>query len=214
VPDRIVYSTNNGNYNYMLTSSVSSSGQIDQYPIGIQEAGFPSALTASIEYYTVQAYNGGTPLGQAITYEVVCNQKYPNIRIKWKNRYGQFDNFNFKMVNRQTFNVNRQVYQPQIGTWGGNTLEYQNYSSNNLNYLVDAAESISVNSDWVSEDYNDIFKQLLVSDEIYWVYDEANGDLRPITIKTNSVTFKTGVVDKVIQYAFDFDYGQTYKLIV
>ena len=214
VPDRIVYSTNNGNYNYMLTSSVSSSGQIDQYPIGIQEAGFPSALTASIEYYTVQAYNGGTPLGQAITYEVVCNQKYPNIRIKWKNRYGQFDNFNFNMVNRQTFNVNRQVYQPQIGTWGGNTLEYQNYSSNNLNYLVDAAESISVNSDWVSEDYNDIFKQLLVSDEIYWVYDEANGDLRPITIKTNSVTFKTGVVDKVIQYAFDFDYGQTYKLIV
>lgn len=214
VPNKIVYSTNNGNYNYMLTASISSSGQIDQYPIGIKEVGFPAALTSSIEYYTVQAYNNETPLGQPITYEVVCNQKYPNIRIKWKNRYGQFDNFNFNMVNRQTFNVNRQVYQPQIGTWGGTSLAYQNYSSNNLNYLVDTAESISVNSDWVSEDYNDIFKQLLVSDEIYWVYDEANGDLRPITIKTNSVTFKTGVVDKVIQYAFDFDYGQTYKLIV
>jgi len=213
VPDKIVYTSENGSYDYMLTSSVSSSGQIEQYPIGIQENGFPP-ITSSISFYSVQPYNGGVALGNPIRYELTCNQKYPNIRIKWKNRYGQFDNFNFNMVNKQTFNVNRQVYQPQIGTWGGTSLSYQNYNSNNLNYLVDAAESISVNTDWVSEDYNDIFKQLLVSDEIYWVYDEANGDLRPITIKTNSVTFKTGVVDKTIQYAFDFDYGQTYKLII
>ena len=54
----------------------------------------------------------------------------------------------------------------------------------------------------------------MVSDEIYWVYDEANGIVRPITIKTDSIQFKTGVVDKVIQYAFDFDFGQTYKLII
>ena len=118
------------------------------------------------------------------------------------------------MVNRQTFNVNRSVYQPQIGSWGGSSLSYNNYDSNNLNYLVDTKESISVNSNWVSEDYNDIFKQLLVSDEMYWVYDEDNNDLRPVTIKTNSVTFKTGVNDKVIQYGFDFDYGQTYKLVI
>lgn len=212
VPDRITYTTALGSVDYLLSSSVSSSGQIQQYPIGQDETGFP--VTSSIDWYVVQAYNGGTPMGSPIRYEITCNQKYPNIRIKWKNRYGQFDNFNFNMVNRQTFNVNRQVYSPQIGTWGGTSLTYQNYSSNNLNYLVDTNESISVNSDWVSEDYNDIFKQLLVSDEIYWVYDETNGDLRPITIKTNSVTFKTGVVDKVIQYAFDFDYGQTYKLII
>ena len=153
-------------------------------------------------------------MGTPIRYELTCNQKYPNIRIKWKNRYGQFDYFNFNMVNTQTFNVNRSVYQPQIGSWGGSSLSYNDYDSNNLNYLVDTQESIRVNTDWVSEDYNDIFKQLMVSDEIYWVYDEANDIVRPITIKTNSIQFKTGVVDKVIQYAFDFDYGQTYKLII
>ena len=47
-----------------------------------------------------------------------------------------------------------------------------------------------------------------------WIYDENNGDLRPITISTDSITFKTGVNDKVIQYGFDFNWGQNYKLII
>jgi hypothetical protein len=211
-PNKIVYTSNLGVRDYFLSSSLSSSGQIDDYPIGQLQSGFP--FTASIDYFKVQAFSGSTPLGLPITYNLVCNQKYPNIRIKWKNRYGQFDNFNFNMVNTQTFTVNRSVYQPQIGSWGGASLSYNDYDSNNLNYLVDTAESIRVNTDWVSEDYNDIFKQLLVSDEIYWVYDEPNDTVRPITIKTNTIQLKTGVVDKVIQYAFDFDFGQTYKLII
>jgi hypothetical protein len=211
-PDRIVYTTNVGTAQYLLSSSAAASGQIDQYPIGQSETGFP--ISASIEYFTVQAYNNATPIGSPITYNLVCNQKYPNIRIKWKNRYGQFDFFNFNMVNRQSFSVNRSVYQPQIGSWGGSSLTYNRYDSNNINYLIDSEESIQVNSDWVSEDYNDIFKQLLVSDEIYWIYDEANSYVRPLTIATSNMQFKTGVVDKVIQYSFDFNYGQTYKLII
>ena len=211
-PTKIVYTTIYGTNDFNLNATTASSGQVDQYPIGQSQSGFPESN--AIDYFSVQAYSGSTPLGTSIRYELTCNQKYPNIRIKWKNRYGQFDFFNFDMVNTQTFNVNRSVYQPQIGSWGASNLSYNDYDSNNLNYLVDTSESIRVNTNWVSEDYNDIFKQLMVSDEIYWVYDEANGIVRPITIKTDSIQFKTGVVDKVIQYAFDFDFGQTYKLII
>jgi hypothetical protein len=211
-PDKIVYTSIYGSFDYSLTATTDTSGQIDHYPIGQSESGFP--FTGSLDTFTVQAYDGETPMGTPITYNLTCNQKYPNIRIKWKNRYGQFDYFNFNMVNTQTFNVNRSVYQPQIGSWGGSSLSYNDYNSNNLNYLVDTSESIRVNTDWVDEAYNEIFKQLMVSDEIYWVYDEPTDKVRPITIKTNSIQFKTGVVDKVIQYAFDFDFGQTYKLII
>lgn len=211
-PDRIIYTSDLGTFEYLLTSSLSTSGQIDSYPIGQSELGFP--FTGSLDTFTVQAYNGFTPLGTPIKFNITCNQKYPNIRIKWKNRYGQFDWFNFNMVNTKTFNVSRSVYQPQIGSWGGNGLSYNRYDSNNLNYLVDTSENIQVNTDWVDEDYNEIFKQLLVSDEIYWVYDEANNYVRPLTISTSNLTFKTGVVNKVIQYAFEFAYGQTYKLVI
>jgi hypothetical protein len=210
-PTRIVYTPNVGFSTQLnVSSSAATSQQITQYPIGPASIG----LSTSVSSYTVQAYSGVTPLGTAIRYNVTCNEKYPNIRIKWKNRYGQFDSFNFNMINRQAFNVNRSVYEPQIGSWGSRTLSYNDYDSSILNYLVDTAQTIQVNTDWVSESYNDIFKQLLVSDEMYWVYDESNGDLRPITIKTNSIQLKTGVVDKTIQYTFDFDWGQSYKLII
>lgn len=212
-PTKIVYTGNTGTGDYALSSTNSSSAQISQYPIGPAQSGFPLSLTG-LTYYTVQAYNGGTPLGQSIKYTIDCEQKYPNVRIKWKNRFGQFDWMNFYMVNKQSFQTERKTYQPQLGTWESSTLSYQNYDTANQAYIVDSAQTIQVNTWWLSESYNDILKQLLVSDEIYWIYNESAGSLRPLSIVNNNIQFKTGVVDKLIQYSFEFQFGQPYKLIM
>ena len=211
-PNKIVYTSDLGTANLTISGNTSSSAQVAQYPIGPSAAGFP--LSGSFTYYTTQAYNNSTPLGSPITYTIDCIQKYPNIRIKWKNRYGQFDYFNFYMVNRQSFQTEKRTYQPQLGSWESSTLSYNDYDSGILNYVVDSKQSISVNSFWIPESYNDILKELLVTDEAYWVYDEANNKVRPITITTQNIVFKTGVNDHLIQYQFDFDYGQAYKLII
>lgn len=214
-PTKILYRSSTGaTANYNTVAGSTSNGQILPYPIGPSESGFPLSKVG-LEWFSVEPTDGFITVSEPIRYEIKCEQKYPNIRIKWKNRFGEFDYFNFDMVNRQSFQVNRSQYQPQIGTWNSNTLSYNSYDSSIINYLVDTKQSISVNTDWVSEDYNDLFKQLLVSDEIYWINNPvANGNVTPITIKTETIDFKTGVVDKVIQYAFDFDFGQGYKLII
>jgi hypothetical protein len=209
-PTKLVYTGSLGNGEFVLSGSISSSQQVQQYPQAPQESGFP--ISTSSEWYTIQAFANDTALGTPIYFEVVCKQKYPNVRIKWKNRYGQFDWFDFYMVNRQSFSTSVRGYQPQLGTWTGATLGYNQYDSSNLNYIVDSKQSISVNTFWVPDSYNEIFKQLLVSEEVYWVKSET--DLAPLTIATDSLTFKTGVVDKVVQYGFDFDFGQGYKLIL
>ena len=209
-PTKIVYSGSLGNGTFTLSGSISSSQQVQQYPQAPSETGFP--LSTLSEWYNVQAFSGSIALGTPLCFTVVCKQKYPNVRIKWKNRYGQFDWFDFDMVNKQSFSTSARSYQPQLGTWTGPTLSYNQSDSSNLNYIVDSKQSITVNTNWVPESYNEIFKQLLVSEEIYWV--KSSTDLLPLTISTDSIKFKTGVVDKVIQYAFDFDFGQGYKLIL
>ena len=211
-PTKIVYTSALQTADYPVSATTSSNAQIVRFPIGPAESGFP--LSGSIESYKVQAYNSSTPLGTPITFDVVCTQKYPNIRIKWKNRYGQFDYMNFNMVNRQSFSTERKSYQPQLGSWEGTTLSYQNYDSANLAYIVDSKQGIVVNSNWLPETYNEILKQLLVSDEIYWVQNESTDSVMPITITTQNIVFKTGVVDKLIQYQFEFNLGQPYKLIM
>lgn len=212
-PTKLVYAGNTGTADYTLTATTATSGQVAQFPIGPSQSGFP-ITTTGLTSYTIQAYNGSTALGSPLKFNVDCIQKYPNVRIKWKNRYGQFDWFNFYMVSTTSFTTERKTYQPQLGSWESATLSYQNYDSGILNYIDDAKQGLSVNTFFIPESYNDIFKQLLVSDEIYWIYNEATGDLRPITIATSNVVFKTGVVDKLIQYQFEFNYGQAYKLIM
>ena len=211
IPTKVRIVSDLGTTDINVSSSISSSQQIQQVPMFPAQTGFPYA---SPEYYTIQAYNGSTALGTPIYFSYKCEQKYPNIRIKWKNRFGQFDYFNFDMVNKQSFNTTVRGYQPQLGTWTGTSLQYNSADSSNLNYIVDSKQAIVVNTDWIPEAYNDIIKQILVSEEIYWIKDESSTVLTPITIATDSIVFKTGVVDKVIQYSFEFNYGQGYKLIL
>jgi hypothetical protein len=213
VPTKIVYTSNIGNGDYIVSSSTATTGQIYRYPIGPAESGFPLSTTA-LEYYTIQAYSGSTALGTSIKYDIVCNQKYPNVRVKFKNRFGQFDFINFNMVNRQSFSTERKTYQPQLGSWESSTFGYNNYDTATQAYIVDSKQMLSVNTNWLSEDYNEIIKQLLVSDEIYWITDEVSGGLKPLTITTQNILFKTGIVDKLIQYQFDFQLGQPFKLIM
>lgn len=213
-PTRMVYSGSLGNAEFNVAGTALSTQQTNYFPIGTGCDDFP--LNPLTTEFSVQAYNGSTPLGTPINFTQDCLQKYPNIRIKWKNRYGQFDYYNFYLVNRQGFQSTKRTYQPQLGTWQGTSLTYQSYDSSTLNYLSDSKQTLSVNSDYLSDDYNEIFKQLLVSDEIYWIYDQTASEeiVRPITIRTDSIVFKTGVVDKLVQYQFDFDWGQSYKLII
>ena len=216
-------STLTTSYNTTLFPIASGSNNEQIYKIDIGPTEIDSITYPNINWYQVSILDTAAGYySKPIHFDIVPEQKYPNIQLMWKNRYGCFDYFNFNMVNRKSFEISRQQYQPQIGTWNSSQLTYGSYENSIVNYLVDTKQAISVNTDWVSDDYNEIFKQLLVSDEIYWIYDptlyasggSAGGGIKPITIKTPSIQFKTGVNDKLVQYQFDFDYGQGYKLIL
>jgi hypothetical protein len=132
----------------------------------------------------------------------------------WKNRYGQFDWLNFYLKNTQTFDTEQRVYQPQLGSWNSSQLSYNAFQTATQRYIVDATQTITVNTNYLQESYNEIMKQLLVTDEVYWMYDQPNSLVKPLTIKTSNLEFKTGVNDKLIQYTITFDIGQPFKLII
>jgi hypothetical protein len=183
--------------------------QVKQIPLAPGSTGFPIA-TSNLTSYTIQA----TGANAKLNFSVDCAFKYEPIRILWKNRYGQFDYLNFYKAHYNTFNTEQRVYQPQLGTWQSSTLSYNQFQTKTQRYIVDANETLDVNSDWLQESFNENLKQLLVADEIYWSYDQPNNLVKPLTIRTNSVQFKTGVNNKLIQYTISFDIGQPYKLIL
>ena len=180
-------------------------------PMGPAQPEFPLALTnggSDLVSYTIKSAKAG------INQTIECAYKYTPVRILWKNRYGQFDWMNMWYKNVQDFTTEQRIYQPQLGTWNSSTLTYDAYQTATQRYIVDATQTLTVNTEFLPESYNEILKQLLVTDEVYWMYDQPNTLVKPLTIKTNNLTFKTGVNDKLIQYTFTFDIGQPYKLII
>jgi len=175
---------------------------------------FNTLPTANLEKYSLTAYGTGSVKLGTLNYEVVSECYYEPVRVAYKNRFGQFDFFNFYKRHNTQFNTDQRVYQPQLGTWNSSTLSYNQYQTRAQRYIVDATEILECNTDFIAQGYNELFKQMLVSDEIYWLYDQVNLITKPLSIRTNSLLFKTGVNNKLIQYTIAFDIGQPYKLII
>jgi hypothetical protein len=202
------YTNQNG-----VTASYAISGEgILEFPLAPAQSGFPLS-TSGLTSFSIQSYSGANPNGLPLNYTIGCQQKYPNIRIKFKNRFGVLQYINMDMINRKSFTSEKRTYQPQLGSWQDTTLSYNEYDSQTLNYIVDSKQNIICNTNWLDESWNDILKQLLVSNEIYWCQENTT-EVKPLTIVTSNVQFKTGVVDHLIQYTFEFQYGQNYKLII
>ena len=209
-----------------LTASEYSDEMVATFPISPLEPDWPLDSDpdniGNFEIFAIKGpatnYDGTNRITQRLHFDLECTKKYPNVRVKWKNRFGQWDYFNFNLVSTEQFNTQRSKYQPQIGSWDSRTLTYEDYESAIQNYIADETLKITVNTDYIDEGYNETFKQLMLSDEIYWVYEEGSElnnteKLKPIAIDDTSFNLKTGVVNKLIQYTFTFTQGQGYKLI-
>ena len=213
-PTKVVYTKIGGSNGIVNVSSTTvSTNQITRVPLAPSQSGFPLTVTDG-DAYTIQAYDGSTALGTPLYFAVQCAYKYTPVRIMWKNRYGQFDYQNFYKAHYNTFSTDQRTYQPQLGSWDATSLTYNTAQNNTQRYIVNTNEQLDVNSDWLIEGFNEIYKQLLVSDEVYWIYDQDNNFVKPLAIITNNVRFKTNVNEKLIQYTVSFSVGQTFKLII
>ena len=209
--------TNQSGFNISsLTGSTTSSAQTYQFGAAPGDASGIIPITSggsALTKYKLQAYSGSAVLA-TLHYQIQDECYYTPVRVAYKNRFGQFDFFNFYKRHNETFNTDQRLYQPQLGTWQSSVLSYNQYQTRAQRYIVDATEVLECNTDYIEQGYNNLFKQLMVADEIYWLYDQDNFLVKPLTIQTNSLQFKTGVNNKLIQYTITFDIGQPYKLIL
>jgi hypothetical protein len=65
-------------------------------------------------------------------------------------------------------------------------------------------ESMTINTGFVSEVMNAPIKEVLLSEQVWATID---GQVLPIDINTESLTYKTSVNDKLINYTLTFDFA-------
>ena len=139
-----------------------------------------------------------------ITLEEICEPKYQPLNIIFYNKFGALQNVWFFKKNTTTLNVSSESYKRSIMDFSGLVPDYSGQAHQVKTFNANGREVLQANTGFIDEQYNEVIKQLLMSEQV-WV--ENGTDVLPIRPISNSLTLKTSVNDKLINYTLDFEYA-------
>jgi hypothetical protein len=148
----------------------------------------------------VSSYDSSVPL-RTITVESISECKYTPYKIIFRNKYGAKQELWFFKASRLSMEVEREQYQ-------GNTIkDYRagNISSHrNVDFYTTSKETLTINSGFVPEEFNEVFKQLMLSEQV-WI--EYNQQVLPINVSNKTIDYKTKLNNKLINYTIDVEFS-------
>ena len=161
-----------------------------------------SGTSGSVEIYqpSVKQFYGVKT--DVINVETLQECKYEPKKVTFVNKYGALQDMYFFKKSVEKMNVKKESYKSNI-------LNVSTYNSSNHVYRdfnVVGKESITLSSGFLSEEYNEVFKQMMLSEKV-WVTNitDKGEQVLPINVKTSNITYKTSLNDKLVEYTFDFD---------
>ena len=126
--------------------------------------------------------------------------KYNPYKVTFVNKFGALQDLWFFKRSNLSLQTKEESYKANIVTDG-------TYSINSRQKTVfnkTGIESLKLNTGFYPESYNEIFRQLTLSEEVWIEYD---GNTLPITVMSSSLNYKTSVNDKLINYTIDVEFA-------
>ena len=128
------------------------------------------------------------------TFKPIIACKYEPVVVDFINKFGGWQREFFFKASNTTINVETSEYN-LLQT---NLVSYSKFEGQRRTFNTNGKESIKCNTDWVTEDYAETIKQLMLSDRIL-VND------RPAKMNTKSTELFKSINTKMINYEMTFD---------
>jgi hypothetical protein len=126
--------------------------------------------------------------------------RYVPYRVTFVNKFGAFQDIWFFKKSVENTRVKGEEYKASIFSQAD--LSYKTYQHQQQSFMVNGQDTITMNTGFVNDDYNEVIKQLMLSEQI-WYLD--NGQTIPVNIKTKNVRYKTSRNDKLANYTIEFE---------
>lgn len=146
----------------------------------------------------------GTDEGtQIVKVETLECSRYEPIRVTFVNKFGALQDIWFDKKSVESMNTQSQSYKASV-------VDFANFSYNtNAHQMrtlsLTGKESIVMNTGYIDESYNEVIRQLMLSEQI-WMTKLTDEELvLPLKAKTQSVQYKTRVNDRLVNYTIEFD---------
>jgi hypothetical protein len=139
--------------------------------------------------------------GNNIIIERICDNKHTPLKLTFINKYGAYQDIWFDKKSVESMTASEERYKASII----NGLGIYNISNHSNKILSkNGSERVSINTGFIDEQMYYPLKEMILSEAV-WVTKD--GQVLPINLDTNSLTHKTKLNDKLIQYTLDFTYS-------
>lgn len=138
-----------------------------------------------------------------VNVEILEECKYEPKKVTFVNKFGALQDMYFFKKSVEKMNVKKESYKSNIlNSLNGYSKSQHVYRDFN----VVGKESVTLSSGFLSEEYNEVFKQMMLSEKV-WVTNitEDGEQVLPINVKTSDITYKTSLNNKLVEYTIEFD---------
>ena len=111
------------------------------------------------------------------------------------------------MKSTESLNTTGQTFKSNLVDFTTTPVSYSIGSPQVSQYDKLGKESITLNTGYLSDDYEEVIKQLLLSEQVFLTKLTDTELVLPIIPKTSNVTYKTTLNDRLVQYTIEFDYA-------
>ena len=205
---KIQYSSLIPYYNFLCVSSLYNDYRITYYSAAgavLSTSTFLSGTTANYFNYRLPLAYGTSAYCQieddisgtlyTIYTEKLEECKYTPVVCSYVNKLGGWQQLT--MFKAQTNKVDIQGSKYNLMP---SNINYNVYQGQNKSFNINGKQTITCNTGWVYENYNNFITELMLSDTILI-------DNKPAIIKTQSLQYKTDLLDKNINFTLEFEYS-------
>ena len=138
--------------------------------------------------------------GREILVKLIEECKYEPIKVTFVNKFGALQDIWFFKNNSTSISTKSTDYKANLMI----NDTYITTSHQNTILNINGTEKMTINSGFYPESYNEVFKQLFLSEKVWIKYEN---DTFPVTITSKGTKFKTQLTDKLIEYTVELEFS-------
>ena len=131
--------------------------------------------------------------------------KYEPYKVTFINKYGALQDLWFFKKSVETTDVTSEQFKASI--FNQDTLSYKTYQHQQQAFMAQGKDRITMNTGFVNDDHNAVMEELLLSEQVWYTKITDEEMVIPVIPKTKTITYKTSVNDKLVNYTVEFEHA-------
>lgn len=146
----------------------------------------------------------GTDTGtEIVKIKTVDECKYEPYKVTFVNKYGALQDLWFFKKSIESTDVTSEQFKASI--FNQDTLSYKTYQHQQQAFMAQGKDRITMNTGYINDDHNAVLEELLLSEQVWYTKITDQELVIPVIPKTKTITYKTSVNDKLVDYTVEFE---------